>query len=57
MRFFTHEVHHTGSLDQEGNIAYAEPGGGWIDVKDIIVKIAPTRLWLKVNLFKSPYIT
>ena len=50
---FTHEAHHKWSLDQTGNIAYTEPGGGWFDVNYIGILIEPTRLWLKVNLTKS----
>ena len=54
MSLFTHEGHQNSYLDQEGDIAYDEPSGGWIDVKDIGVLIEPTRMWSKVDLVKSP---
>ena len=43
----------SGIWTEKGNVAYAEPGGKWIDVKYIKVLISPTRFWLGVNLDKD----
>ena len=34
----------SGPMTKKGNIAYAEPGGGLIDAKDIVVQISPTEV-------------
>ena len=43
----------SGIWTEKGDVAYAEPGGKWIDVKYIKFLISPTRFWLGVNLDKD----
>ena len=34
----------SGPMTKKGNISYAEPGGGLIDAKDIVVQMSPTEV-------------